>query len=114
MIDRRNIYDQPINYLIKQNDEVKNVPTIAKGDDYIIGCLWESAYFKDNYRIIAVIKIVQVPEKSNVLLKEVTETIENEKWDWKMKKNERGILRNVITCCRIYFIRPFCPSPNAE
>ena len=37
--------DQPINDLIKQYNEVRKVLT-GQGDDY--------AYFKDNYRLIAV------------------------------------------------------------
>ena len=53
MIDGRNFYDQPINDLIKQYDEVRNVST-AQGDDYTTGCLLDYAYFKDNYRLIAV------------------------------------------------------------
>ena len=46
-IDGRNFYDQPINDLIKQNDEVRKV-SIGQGDDYTTGCLLDFAYFKDN------------------------------------------------------------------
>ena len=53
MIDRKNFYDQPINDLIKQYNEVKKV-SIGQGDDYTTGCLLDYAYFNDNYRIIAV------------------------------------------------------------
>ena len=53
MIDRKNFYDQPINDLIKQYNEVKTV-SIGQGDDYTTGCLLDYAYFSDNYRIIAV------------------------------------------------------------
>ena len=52
MIDERNFYDQRINDLIKQYDEVRKV-SIRKGDDYATGCLLDYAYFKDNYRLIA-------------------------------------------------------------
>ena len=38
LIDGRNFYDQPINDLIKQNDEVRKVST-GQGDDYTAGCL---------------------------------------------------------------------------
>ena len=38
MIDGWNFYDQPINDLIKQYDEVKNVST-GHGDDYNTGSL---------------------------------------------------------------------------
>ena len=51
--DGRNFYDQPINNSIKQYDEVRKLST-GQGDDYTIGCLLDYAYFKDNYRLIAV------------------------------------------------------------
>ena len=53
LIDGRNFHDQPINDLIKQYDEIRNVST-GYGDDYTTGCLLDYAYFKDNYRLIAV------------------------------------------------------------
>ena len=53
LIDRRNFYDQPINNLIKQYDEVRKVST-GHGNDYTTGCLLDYAYFKDNYRLIAI------------------------------------------------------------
>ena len=53
LIDGRNFYDQPINDLIKQYDEVRKVST-GYGDDCTTGCLLDYAYFKDNYRLIAV------------------------------------------------------------
>ena len=53
MIDERNFYDQSISDLIKQHDEVRKVST-GQGDDYTTGCLLDHAYFKDNYRLIAV------------------------------------------------------------
>ena len=53
LINGRNFYDQPINDLIKQYDEVKKLST-GYGDDYTTGCLLDYAYFKDNYRLIAV------------------------------------------------------------
>ena len=53
MIDGRNFYNQPINNLIKQYDEVRKVWT-GNGDDYTTGCLLDYVHFKDNYRIIAV------------------------------------------------------------
>ena len=52
-MDGRNFYDQPINYLIKQYDEVKKVST-GYGDDYKTGCLLDYAYSKDNCKLIAV------------------------------------------------------------
>ena len=51
-IDGRNFYDQPINDLIKQYEEVRKKST-GQGDDYTTGCLLDCAYFKNNYRLIA-------------------------------------------------------------
>ena len=53
LIDGRNFYDQPINDLIKQYDEIRKLST-GYGDDYATGCLLDYAYFKDNYRLMAV------------------------------------------------------------
>ena len=46
-IDGRNFYDQLVNDLIKQCDEVKNI-SIGQGDDYTTGCLLDYVYFKDD------------------------------------------------------------------
>ena len=46
-IDGRNFYDQPINDLIKQFDEVRKIST-GQGDDYTTGCLLDFAYFKNS------------------------------------------------------------------
>ena len=51
-IDGRNFYDQSINDLIKQYDEIRKVST-GQVDDYTTGCLLDFAYFKNNYRLIA-------------------------------------------------------------
>ena len=53
LIAGRNFHDQPINDLIKQYDEIRNVAA-GYGDDYTTGCLLDYAYLKDNYRLIAV------------------------------------------------------------
>ena len=53
MIDGRNFYDQPINDLIQQYDEVGKAWT-AYGGDYTTGYLLDYAYFKENYELIAV------------------------------------------------------------
>ena len=53
LIDGRNFYDQPINDLIKQYDEVRKVST-GHGDENTTGCLMDYAYFKDNYKLIVV------------------------------------------------------------
>ena len=51
-IDGRNFYDQSINDLIKQYDEVRKIST-GQGDDYTTGCLLDFAYFKNNCRLIS-------------------------------------------------------------
>ena len=43
--DGRNLYDQPINDLIKQYDEVRKVSP-GEGNDYTTGFLLDFAYFK--------------------------------------------------------------------
>ena len=53
MIDGRNFYDQPVNDIIKQYDEIRKVST-GYGDDYTTGCLLDYVYFKNNYKLIAV------------------------------------------------------------
>ena len=52
-IDGRNFYDQPINDLIKQYDEIRKILT-GQGDDYTTGSLLGFSYFEKNYRLIAV------------------------------------------------------------
>ena len=51
-INGRNFYDQPINDLIKQYDEVRKVSAV-QGDNYTAGYLLDFAYFKKDYRLIA-------------------------------------------------------------
>ena len=55
LIDGRRFYDQEINDLIKQHDEVRKTST-READDYITGsgCSLDYANFKENYRLIAV------------------------------------------------------------
>ena len=47
LTDGRNFYDQPINDLIKQYNEVRKVST-EQDEDYSTGCLLDYAYLKDN------------------------------------------------------------------
>ena len=51
-IDGRNFYDQPVNDLIKQYNEVRKTST-GQGEDYTAGCLLDIAYFEKKYRLIA-------------------------------------------------------------
>ena len=53
MIDRRNFYDQPIDHLIKQYENIIKVST-GQGDNYATECIIDYAYFIDNCRLIAV------------------------------------------------------------
>ena len=47
LINGGNFYDQSINDIIKQYNEVRKV-SIGYGDDYTTGCLLDYAYSKDN------------------------------------------------------------------
>ena len=51
-IDGRNFYDQSINDLIKQYDEIRKVST-GQGDNCTTVCLVDFAYFVKSYRTIA-------------------------------------------------------------
>ena len=53
LIDGKKFYDQPINDIKKQYDEVRKVST-GYGNDYTTVWLLDYAYFKDNYRLIVV------------------------------------------------------------
>ena len=53
IIDGRNFYDQPINDLVKQYNEIRKIAT-GQGDDYTTGCLLDYQYFKDHYNLIAI------------------------------------------------------------
>ena len=50
-IDETNFYDQSINDLIKQNDEIRKIST-GQGDDYTTGFSLDCVYFKDDFRLI--------------------------------------------------------------
>ena len=51
-IDGRSFYDQSINDLIIQYDEIRKIST-GEGDDYTIGCLLDFAYLEKKYKLIA-------------------------------------------------------------
>ena len=46
-------YNQPINDIIKQCNEIRKIAT-EQGDDYTTGCLLDYQYFKDHYNLIAI------------------------------------------------------------
>ena len=51
-MQHRNFYDQPVNDLIKQYDEIRTIST-GQGDDYTTACLLDFAYFFKKCRSIA-------------------------------------------------------------
>ena len=53
MIDGKNVFDQPINSMIKTYENIRKIAT-GQGDDYTTGCLLDYSYFKDHYKIIAI------------------------------------------------------------
>ena len=53
MIDDKNVFDQPINSMIKTCENIRKIAT-GQGNDYTTGCLLDYSYFKDHYKMIAV------------------------------------------------------------
>ena len=53
MIDGRNFFDQPIDSMAKTYENIRKV-AIGHGDDYTTGCVLDYAYFKENYKMIAI------------------------------------------------------------
>ena len=53
LIDGRIFYDQPINDLVKQYDEIRKIAT-GQGDGYATGCLLHYQFFKDHYNLITI------------------------------------------------------------
>ena len=53
LIDGRNFYNQTINDLIKQYDEIRKIAT-GQGDDFTTRCLLDFQNFKDHYNLIAI------------------------------------------------------------
>ena len=54
MIDGRNFFDQPINSMNKTYENIRKIAT-GQGDDYTTGCLLDYSYFKENYKLIAIV-----------------------------------------------------------
>ena len=52
MADGKSFFDQAINNDTKRYESNRKNAT-GKGDDYTNGCLLDSPYFKDNYKMIA-------------------------------------------------------------
>ena len=54
LIDGKSFYDQPINDLMRQQEEVRKAST-REGENYATGRLLDYAYFKYKCRLILVI-----------------------------------------------------------
>ena len=52
-IDGRNVFDQPINNIIKNYENIRKIAT-GKEDDYTTGCLLDYSYFKENYKMVVI------------------------------------------------------------
>ena len=53
MIDGKNVFDQPINSMIKTYEKNRKIAT-GQGDVYTTGYLLDYSYFKDHYKMIAI------------------------------------------------------------
>ena len=53
MIDGKHFFDQPINSMNKTYENIRKI-AMGQGDDYTTGCLLDYAYFKENYKMIAI------------------------------------------------------------
>ena len=53
MIDGKNLFDQPINNMIKTYENIRKI-TIGQGDEYTAGCLLDYTYFKKYYKMSAI------------------------------------------------------------
>ena len=53
MIDGKNVFDQPINCMIKTYENIRKIAT-GQRDDYTTGCLLDYSSFKENYKMIAI------------------------------------------------------------
>ena len=53
IINRKNIYDQPIDFDVKWYKEIRKLTT-GQGEDYTTGCLLDYHYIKNHFRIITI------------------------------------------------------------
>ena len=53
MIDGKNVFDQPVNNMIKTYGKIRKI-TIVYWDDYTTGCLLDYTYFKKHFKMIAI------------------------------------------------------------
>ena len=53
MVDRKNLFDQPVKTNKVTYENIRKIAT-GQGDDYATGCLLDYIYFKNYYKMIAV------------------------------------------------------------
>ena len=58
MIDRRNVFGQPVKNNLKTYDNIQKIP-VSQGDDYRTGCRLDDNYFNKYYKMIAIDLIKQ-------------------------------------------------------
>ena len=95
-----NFYDQSINDLIKQYDEVRKIST-GQGDDYTTGCLLDFAYFEKNYRLISVdLSKQKVLDADSIAIQQIIFTRKTDKTIRIYHVIERTIKRNNTRTCK--------------
>ena len=52
MVDGLNFFDQPVKHDLRMHENIQKIAT-AQGEDYTTGCLLDSNYFKEYYKLIA-------------------------------------------------------------
>ena len=52
MVDGLNFFDQPVKHDLRMYENIQKIAT-AQGEDYATGCLLDSNYFKEYYKLIA-------------------------------------------------------------
>ena len=107
LTDERNFYDQPIDYLIKQYDEVRKYQQDMVMIMLQEGCLLDYTYFKDNYRLILQTKALDVDTRAiqQIVFQGVAGGADNtkirlyrilEKWkETILQKNSKSSVNNV-------------------
>ena len=107
LTDERNFYDQPIDYLIKQYDEVRKYQQDMVMIMLQEECLLDYTYFKDNYRLILQTKALDVDTRAiqQIVFQGVAGGADNtkiklyrilEKWkETILQKNSKSSVNNV-------------------
>ena len=54
MIDGQNVFDQPVKHHLRTYENIRKI-TMGQGEYYTTGCLLDYPYFKENYKLIAVL-----------------------------------------------------------